>query len=96
VHFSFLFSSVADPDPGSSAFQTPGFGIRDGKIRIWDKHLGSYFRKLVKIFLGLKILKFFAANPDPGSGAFLIRGPGWKNSDPESRINIADQQQELF
>jgi hypothetical protein len=23
-------SSVADPDPGSGAFLTPGFGIRDG------------------------------------------------------------------
>jgi hypothetical protein len=31
--------SVADPDPGSGAFLTPGSGIR-------DEHLGSYFREI--------------------------------------------------
>jgi hypothetical protein len=34
-----VFNSVADPNPGSGAFFTPGSGIRDGlkvRIRIWD------------------------------------------------------------
>jgi hypothetical protein len=39
----------------------------------------------LKQFLGLKILKFFDADADPGSGTFLIRDPGGKNSDPESK-----------
>jgi hypothetical protein len=37
--------------------------------------------------LWLKIRKnFFDADPNPGSGIFLIPDPGWKNSDPGSRI----------
>jgi hypothetical protein len=28
--FRIFVTSVADPDPGSGAFLTPGFGIRDG------------------------------------------------------------------
>jgi hypothetical protein len=36
-------SSVADPDPGSESFLTPGSGL-------WDEHLGSYFRELRKKF----------------------------------------------
>jgi hypothetical protein len=42
-------NSVADPDPRSGAFLTPGSGIRNlfnpgsgmGKIRILDKHTGT-------------------------------------------------------
>jgi hypothetical protein len=30
-----------DPDPGSGIFSDPGSRIRDGKIRIRDKHPGS-------------------------------------------------------
>jgi hypothetical protein len=48
----FLGTSVADPDPGSGAFLTPGSGIRDGsKIRIRDEQPGSCFRELRNIFL---------------------------------------------
>jgi hypothetical protein len=39
--FVKLKFSVADPDPGSGAFHTPGWWIRDGKIRNRDKHPGS-------------------------------------------------------
>jgi hypothetical protein len=42
--------------------------------------------------LGLKILRFFDADPDPGFGILSTLDPGWKNSDPESGINIADPQ----
>jgi len=37
--------SVADPDPGSGAFLTPGSGLR-------DEQPGSYFLELRKHFLG--------------------------------------------
>jgi hypothetical protein len=37
--------SVADPDPGSGAFLTPGSGIR-------DEYFGLYFRELRNNFLG--------------------------------------------
>jgi hypothetical protein len=41
--YLLLLSNVADPDPGSGAFLTPGLGIRDGsKIRIRDEQPGSY------------------------------------------------------
>jgi hypothetical protein len=40
----FFIYSVADPDPESGAFLTPG--------SIWDEYFGSYFRKLKNIFLG--------------------------------------------
>jgi hypothetical protein len=48
-----FFFSVADPDPGSGAFLTPGSGIR-------DKHPGSAtpdFLKFVKIMKSLHRLK---------------------------------------
>ena len=49
-------TSVADPDPGSSAFLAPGSGIQDAKIcikiQIRDEHPGSYFRELRNKFLG--------------------------------------------
>ncbi len=68
--FSPYTTSVADPDPGSGAFLTPGSGsgIRDGKYpdldprsRIWDEHHRSFFRELRNIFLNL------FSDPDPGS-----------------------------
>jgi hypothetical protein len=50
-------SSVADLDPGSSAFLTPGSGIRNGFF--WIPDLGSripnpYFLELSDNFLGKK------------------------------------------
>jgi len=65
-------------DPGSSAFLTPGSGIRDGKqigsgfrIRIRDDQPGSYFRELRNQFFWVKILNLFDAYP--GSGIEIIR-----------------------
>jgi hypothetical protein len=49
-------NNVADPDPGSGAFLTPGSGIL-------DEQPGSYFLELRNNFLGVKILKFFDADP---------------------------------
>ncbi len=52
-------TSVADPDPGSGAFFTPGSGIRvpgwvKGSIRIRDpiEQPGSYFLELRNHFFG--------------------------------------------
>jgi hypothetical protein len=59
-------TSVADPDPGSGAFLTPGSGM--GKIiGIWirDEQTGSYFRELRTNFR-VKIHKFFIRIWDPG------------------------------
>ncbi len=62
--------SVADPDPGSGAFLTPGSEMEKILIRIQDEQPGSYIRELRKNFWGVKIFKFFDADPDG------------KNSDP--------------
>ncbi len=61
--------SVADPDPGSGAFWTPGSGIR-------DEQPGSYFLELRNHFLGffwVKIFKFFDADPGWRQFGFGIR-----------------------
>ncbi len=83
---SVTLISIADLDPGSGAFLTPGSGIRDpGWVErqhpdpgsgIRDEQTGSYFPELRNhffVFLGVKILKFFDGNP--GSG---IQDPGWR------------------
>ncbi len=57
-----LASSVADPDPGSGAFFTPGSGSG-----IRNEQPGSDFLELRNHFLGFKILKFFDADPRSGS-----------------------------
>jgi hypothetical protein len=80
-------ASVAHPDPGSSAFLTPGSGIRLGKKSgsgsgIRDEQPGSYFLELRNHFL-VKILKFFYADPRSG-----IRDGN--KSDPGSGINTPD------
>jgi hypothetical protein len=66
-------------DPGSSAFLTPGSGIRDGKqigsgfrIRIRDDQPGSYFLELRNHFLELKYLNSLVRIRDPGSGMETI------------------------
>jgi hypothetical protein len=51
--FCDLASSVADPDPGSGVFLTPGSGMgKKIKIRIRDEHPGSYFWELRNNSLG--------------------------------------------
>jgi hypothetical protein len=54
-----------------------------------DPDLGSRmnipdnFSESLETVFWVKIFQFFDADP-----IFLIRDPGWKNSDPGSRINI--------
>jgi hypothetical protein len=61
--FIVVFSSVADPDPGSGAFLTPESGAfvtpgsrmgKKNRIRIRDEQPGSYFQELRNQFFGLK------------------------------------------
>jgi hypothetical protein len=48
-----FFDSVADPDPGSGAFLTPGSGMgKKSGSGIRDEQPGSYFLELKRHFLG--------------------------------------------
>jgi hypothetical protein len=71
-----LYSSVADPDPASGDFLTPGSGIR-------DEQPGSYFLQFRNHFFGLKYIKYL-------NSLMRIRDPGWKKVG--SGINIPDPQ----
>jgi hypothetical protein len=73
--------SVADPDPGSGAFLTPGSGMGRKSASgsgIQDEQSGSYFLELRNQFFGVKILKFFDAYPGSGMETVRFRVPGWK------------------
>jgi hypothetical protein len=75
-----LTGSDADPDPGSGAFLTPGFGMGRKSASgsgIRFEQPGSYFLELRNHFFG-----FFET----------VRIRGGKKSDPGSGINIADPQ----
>ncbi len=79
---NFLAGSVADPDPGSGAFLTPGSGM--GKNQ--DPDPGHVSESLETIFW-VKILKFFYEDPGSGmkkfgSGNEKIRIRDRKYSDP--------------
>ncbi len=82
---SLPLHSVADPDPGSGAFFTPGSGMgkKSGSgSGIRNEQPGSYFLELRNHFLGLKYLNSLMRIRDPGWKQF---GSGiWdgKNSDP--------------
>jgi hypothetical protein len=87
--------SVADPDPGSGAFLTPGSGMgRKSASRsgIRDEQPGSYFLELRNHFFGVKIHKFFDGDPGSGMETVRSRDPGWKKSDAGSGFNIPDPQ----
>jgi hypothetical protein len=84
----YLHVSDANPDPGSGAFLTPGYGMgkkskSGSEIRIRDEHFGSYFRELRNKYL-VKILKFF--DVDPGSGNILTLDPGSGIRNGKNRI----------
>jgi hypothetical protein len=75
--FAKSLPSVADPDPGSGAFLTPGSGIR-------IEQTGSYSYSLETIFWGLKYLHSFMRIRDPDTG--------WKKFGSGIRKNILDPQ----
>jgi hypothetical protein len=73
--------SVADPDPGSSVFLTPGSGMGKNPLpgsEIRDEHPGSFFESLYQFFCVSNIPEFFNADP------------GWEKIG--SGINIPDPQ----
>ncbi len=81
-----MLISVADPDPGSGAFLTPGSGMGRKSASgsgIRDEQPGSYFLELRKHFFGffgVKILKFFDEDQGSGIETVRIRDPGWKKA----------------
>ncbi len=84
-------TSVADPDPGSRVFLTPG--SRMGRISASGSEMNNpdhVFYSLETIYFWVTILKFFDA--DPGwrqFGSWIRNG---KKSGPGSGINIPDPQ----
>jgi hypothetical protein len=106
----FYFFSVADPDPGSGAFSTPGSGIQDpggvesqhpdpGSGIRRGKQPGSYFLGLITIFvvfLGLKYLNSLMRIRDPGWRQFGSGIRDGKKSDPGSGITTPDPQHCFF
>jgi hypothetical protein len=72
-----ILNSVADPDPGSGIFLTPGSRMGKKSISgIRDEHPGSYFRELRNNFLGLKYFGCGSGSRnlfEPGSGMEKIR-----------------------
>ncbi len=80
-------SSVADKDPGSGAFLTPGSGFRDpGWVKSQNpdpaEQPGSYFRDLRNHFFRVTILQFFDADPGSWMEKFGSGIREAKNSDP--------------
>jgi hypothetical protein len=68
-------SIVANPDPGSGAFWTPGpgFWIRDEKMSESGINISDLIFENVILVFGSPILKFFDA--DPGSGILSTLDP---------------------
>ena len=64
IYITSPVSSVADPDPGSGAFLTPGSGIR-------YEQPGSYFLELRNYFFGFLGLKYL-------NSLMRIRDPEWR------------------
>jgi hypothetical protein len=58
-----VMRSVADPDPGSGAFLTPGSGIRNGFILFRIPYPKPIFLKLCDNFLGKKFCNSLKIEP---------------------------------
>jgi hypothetical protein len=77
-----LQCSVADPDPGSGSFLTPGSGKSVSETGMNNP---DHISDSLETIFWVKILKFFDADPGSGMGKIRIR-------DPKSGINISDPQ----
>jgi hypothetical protein len=77
-----LVSRVADPDPGSGAFLTPGSGM--GK----KSRSGSGMNILDHTSESLEYLNSLMRMQIRNPGIFLTLDPGWKNSDPGQTSRI--------
>jgi hypothetical protein len=65
-----VICSVADPDPGSNAFLTPGSGMGKKSGSGSGMNNPDHISESLKHFFGVKILKFFDA--DAGSGINIL------------------------
>ncbi len=61
---SEVLCTVADPDPGSGAFETPESGS--------GMNIQDHITESLEQCFGLKILKFFCVDADPGSGSEIF------------------------
>ncbi len=72
--------SVADPDPGSGAFLTPGSRMgrksASGSGKNNPDHIFQSLETISLVFLGVKILKFFDLDLESGMETVRIRYPG--------------------
>ncbi len=73
-------SSVADPDPGSGAFLTPGSGMAKKSGSGSGMNNPDHISESLKTIFWVKILKIFDVDP------------GWKKVGSGSGINIPDPQ----
>ncbi len=63
--FAVALVSVADPDPGSGAFLTPGSGIRNGFFPNPGSRIPRpYFEELFDNFFGKKFYKSLKIGPN--------------------------------
>ncbi len=58
--------NVADPDPGSGAFLTPGSGMGKKSRSGSGMNIPDHISESLETILWVKILKFFDADADPG------------------------------
>jgi hypothetical protein len=82
--------SVADPDPGSGAFLTPGSRIGKKSGSGSGMNNRDHNSESLKTIFWVSTLKFF--DVDPGSGMEKIRIRDGKKSDPRSGTNIPGPQ----
>jgi hypothetical protein len=63
-----IYTSVADPDPGSGAFLTPGTGMGNKSAPVSGSGMNSpdHISESLETIFWVKILQFFDA--DPGYG----------------------------
>ncbi len=100
VKLYLLHASVADQDPGSVAFLTPGSGIKDKHPVSYSWEIGtvqvSWVKNFINSFLRIRIMNLVSSGSgmeklksDPGS---WILDPWYLILDPGSEINIPDPQ----
>jgi hypothetical protein len=85
-----VYGSVADPDPGSGVFLTPGSGMGKKSRSGSGMNILDHISESLETIFWVNIHKFFDADADLDPGIFLTQDPGWKKFG--SGINIPDPQ----
>jgi hypothetical protein len=83
-----LVASVADPDPGASAFLTPGSGMGKKSGSGFCMNNAAHISESIETIFWVKILKFFDADSGSGMEKFGTgnRDLGWKKFGSEIRV----------